>query len=78
MFLPATPEELRNLGWKKLDVILVTGDSYLDSPYVGVSVIGKALLAAGYRVGIIAQPDIASGRDIARLGEPGLFWGVTG
>ena len=78
MFLPATPEELRNLGWKNLDVILVTGDSYLDSPYVGVSVIGKALLAAGYRVGIIAQPDVASARDIARLGEPGLFWGVTG
>ena len=78
MFIPTTPEELLNLGWKKLDVILVTGDSYLDSPFVGVSVIGKCLLAAGYRVGIIAQPDVASGRDIARLGEPALFWGVTG
>ena len=78
MFLPATPEELRTLGWERLDVILVTGDSYLDSPYVGVSVIGQWLLKAGYRVGIIAQPDIASGADIARLGEPALFWGVTG
>ena len=78
MFIPTTPEELLNLGWKKLDVILVTGDSYLDSPFVGVSVVGKCLLAAGYRVGIIAQPDVASGRDIARLGEPALFWGVTG
>ena len=78
MFLPATPEELRHLGWDRLDVILVTGDAYLDSPYVGVSVIGKWLLRAGYRVGIIAQPDIASGADITRLGEPALFWGVTG
>ena len=78
MFLPATPEELAALGWESLDVILVTGDSYLDSPFVGVSVIGQWLLRAGYRVGIIAQPDPASGADITRLGEPALFWGVTG
>ncbi|HOO91114.1 MAG TPA: YgiQ family radical SAM protein, partial [Syntrophales bacterium] len=56
----------------------VTGDGYIDSPFVGVAVIGKILLDAGYRVGIIAQPDRASGDDIGRLGEPGLFWGVTG
>ena len=78
MFLPTTSEELRNLGWGKLDVILITGDSYVDSPFVGVSVIGQWLLKAGYRVGIIAQPDAVSGRDITRLGEPALFWGVTG
>ena len=78
MFLPTTPEELRDLGWSQLDVILITGDSYVDSPYVGASVIGQWLLRAGYRVGIIAQPDIASGRDITRLGEPALFWGLTG
>jgi uncharacterized radical SAM protein YgiQ len=78
VFLPATPEELAALGWESLDVILVTGDSYLDSPFVGVSVIGQWLLKAGYRVGIIAQPDPASGADITRLGEPALFWGVTG
>jgi uncharacterized radical SAM protein YgiQ len=77
MFLPATPEELRELGWDRLDVILVTGDSYLDSPFVGVSIIGQVLLKAGYRVGIIAQPDITTA-DITRLGEPALFWGVTG
>ena len=59
-------------------MILVTGDSYVDSPYVGVSVIGQWLLRAGYRVGIIAQPDVASTADITRLGEPALFWGVTG
>jgi uncharacterized radical SAM protein YgiQ len=78
LFIPATPEEVRNLGWRRLDAILITGDSYLDSPYVGVSVIGQRLLAAGYHVGIIPQPDIDSENDIARFGEPGLFWGVTG
>jgi len=78
MFLPTTPQELHKLGWPTLDVILVTGDSYVDSPYVGVSVIGKVLLNAGYRVGIIAQPDIHSDADVTRLGEPELFWGVTG
>ncbi|MCE5265482.1 MAG: YgiQ family radical SAM protein, partial [Deltaproteobacteria bacterium] len=78
MFIPATPEEVRALGWSRLDVILVTGDSYVDSPFVGVSVIGHRLLASGYRVGIIPQPDTASPADITRLGEPALFWGVTG
>lgn len=77
MFLPTTRRELEHLGWDALDVILVTGDSYIDSPLIGVAVIGKVLAAAGYRVGIIAQPDIESERDIARLGEPRLFWGVT-
>ena len=78
MFIPATPEEVRDLGWTRLDVILISGDSYLDSPFVGVSVIGQRLLAAGYRVGIIPQPDVGSKKDISRLGEPVLFWGVTG
>jgi uncharacterized radical SAM protein YgiQ len=78
MFIPTTKRELAQLGWDTLDVILVTGDSYVDSSFIGVSVVGHVLLAAGYRVGIIAQPDIHSGRDITRLGEPALFWGVTG
>ncbi len=77
MFLPTTQKELQSLGWKKLDVILVTGDAYIDSPHIGVAVIGKILLDAGFRVGIIAQPDITGDRDICRLGEPELFWGVT-
>lgn len=77
MFLPTTPDEIRRLGWTGLDVILVTGDGYIDSPFVGVAVVGKLLLRAGYRVGIIAQPELASSRDILRLGEPALFWGVT-
>ena len=78
MFLPTTLEEVRALGWAQLDVILVTGDTYIDSPFIGAAVIGKVLVAAGYRVGIIAQPDTGSTEDIARLGEPLLFWGVTG
>jgi len=78
MFLPTTRKEMKELGWNGLDIILITGDGYIDSPFIGVSVIGKILLNAGYRVGIIAQPDRTSGDDISRLGEPRLFWGVTG
>ena len=77
MFLPTTREEMQRLGWDALDVILVSGDSYIDSPYIGVAVIGKVLRNAGYRVGVIAQPDCTSVADIGRLGEPRLFWGVT-
>jgi uncharacterized radical SAM protein YgiQ len=77
MFLPTTKKELETLGWDRLDVILVSGDSYIDSPHIGISVIGHILSNAGYRVGIIAQPDINSPDDITRLGEPGLFWGVS-
>ena len=65
------------MGWDQLDVVLVTGDSYIDSPYIGAAVIGKVLMNAGHRVGIIAQPDVSTGLDIRRLGEPSLFWGVT-
>lgn len=77
MFLPTTHKEMVSLGWDSLDVILITGDSYIDSPYVGVSVIGKVLANQGYRVGIIAQPACDVLTDIGRLGEPNLFWGVT-
>ena len=77
MFLPTIRKELDQLGWQKLDVILITGDSYIDSPFMGVAVIGKVLLDAGYKVGVIAQPDIQSETDITRLGEPRLFWGVS-
>ncbi|NTV36751.1 MAG: YgiQ family radical SAM protein, partial [Anaerolineaceae bacterium] len=77
MFLPTTPEELTALNWKQLDIILISGDSYVDSPFNGAAVVGKVLSAAGFRVGIIAQPDMQSPADITRLGEPSLFWGVT-
>jgi len=78
MFLPTTRRELTQAGCSYLDIILVTGDSYIDSPFMGVAVIGKVLSHAGYRVGIIAQPDTNSNIDIGRLGEPRLFWGVSG
>jgi uncharacterized radical SAM protein YgiQ len=78
MFLPTTRQEMHNLGWDQLDIILVSGDSYIDSPYIGTAVISKWLAHHGYRVGVIAQPDIQSETDISRLGEPRLFWGVTG
>ena len=77
MFIPTTAQELADLGWHTLDVILVSGDTYIDSPYNGVALIGKQLLKAGYKVGIIAQPDINSPDDITRLGEPRLFWGIS-
>jgi len=77
MFLPTTAEEIKTLGWEKPDVILVTGDTYIDSPYIGVAVIGKYLLKHGFKTAIIAQPSTANGNDIKRLGEPRLFWGVT-
>ena len=78
LFLPTTPEELRQRGWDALDVILITGDSYIDSPYIGAAVIGRIQEQAGFRVGIIAQPAIDAPADVTRLGEPRLFWGVTG
>ena len=77
-FLPTTAEELNRDGIKQPDIILVSGDSYIDSPYIGVAVIGRVLEKAGFTVGIIAQPDISSPADITRLGEPLLFWGVSG
>ncbi len=78
MFLPTTRAEMKKRGWKKLDIILITSDAYIDSPYMGVAVIGKVLERAGFRVGVIGQPDITSDVDIKRLGEPKLFWGVSG
>ncbi|MFN2302965.1 MAG: YgiQ family radical SAM protein, partial [Anaerolineales bacterium] len=77
MFLPTTQNELKALGWEQLDIILVTGDAYIDSPFIGVAVIGKVLQKHGFKVGVIAQPDIHSDVDIIRLGEPRLFWGVS-
>lgn len=77
MFIPTTKEELAKLGWQQLDIILVSGDTYIDTPYNGVAIIGKVLIANGFKVGIIAQPDIHSAEEITRLGAPKLFWGVS-
>ncbi|MCW8820708.1 MAG: YgiQ family radical SAM protein [Sulfurovum sp.] len=77
-FLPTTREEMDGLGWKQCDVILVSGDAYIDSPFIGVATVGRMLEKLGYKVGIIGQPDINSDKDIKRLGEPRLYWGVSG
>jgi len=78
MFLPTTRAECRKRGWEQLDIILVSGDSYIDSPYMGTALIGKFLVSHGFRVGVIAQPDTQGPGDISRLGEPLLWWGVSG
>ena len=65
------------LGWDRADIILVSGDSYMDSPFMGIAVIGNVLAARGFRVAVIAQPHMDSDRDITRLGEPRLFWGIS-
>ena len=73
MFLPTTQDEIAALGWDSPDVILVSGDSYIDSPHIGIAVIGHVLAEAGYHVAVIAQPDVNGPDDITRLGEPKLF-----
>jgi len=77
-FLPTTKEEMNALGWDQCDVILVSGDAYIDSPFIGVAMVGRMLQRMGYKVGMIGQPDIESDVDIKRLGEPKLYWGVSG
>ena len=66
------------LGWDQCDVIIVTGDAYVDHPSFGMAIIGRVLEAQGFKVGIIAQPDWHSTKDFEALGEPRLFFGVTG
>lgn len=77
MFLPTTMEEVKKLGWDSLDIILISGDTYIDSSYNGSALIGKWLYKHGFKVGIISQPDINSDKDITRLGEPNLYWAVS-
>lgn len=77
MFLPTTIEEVKKLGWNYLDIILISGDTYIDSSYNGTALIGKWLYKHGFKVGVIAQPDINSDVDIKRLGEPKLYWAVS-
>jgi uncharacterized radical SAM protein YgiQ len=76
-FLPTSAEELAARGWADVDVLLVTGDAYVDHPSFGAAVIGRVLEAQGYRVGVVAQPEWRSAADVARLGRPRLFAGVT-
>ncbi len=76
-FLPMSRAEMDKLGWDSCDIILVTGDAYVDHPSFGMAVIGRTLEAQGFRVGIIAQPDWQSAEPFKVLGKPNLFWGVT-
>ena len=76
-FLPMSRAEMDKLGWDSCDIILVTGDAYVDHPSFGMAVIGRMLEAQGFRVGIIAQPDWQSADPFKVLGKPNLFWGVT-
>lgn len=77
-FLPTSKQEMDALGWDSCDIILVTGDAYIDHPSFGVALIGRLLEAHGFRVGILDQPDWRSPQPFLALGTPNLFWGVTG
>ena len=77
-FLPMSREEMDTLGWDSCDIIIVSGDAYVDHPSFGMAVIGRMLEAQGFRVGIIAQPDWTTAADFMKLGRPNLFFGVTG
>ncbi|ROZ78283.1 YgiQ family radical SAM protein [Ramlibacter sp. WS9] len=76
-FLPMSRKEMDELGWDSCDIIIVTGDAYVDHPSFGMAVIGRTLEAQGFRVGIIAQPDWQSADPFKALGRPNLFFGVT-
>jgi uncharacterized radical SAM protein YgiQ len=77
-FLPTSPAEMQALGWQQCDIIIVTGDAYVDHPSFGMAIIGRVLEARGFKVGLIAQPDWHGTREFAQLGAPRLFFGVTG
>lgn len=77
MFLPISRQEVEKLGWDYTDVILISGDAYIDSPFSGIAVIGKYLLKHGFRVAVISQPDIDCDKNITIFGEPRLFWGIS-
>ncbi len=76
-FLPMSRAEMEALGWDSCDIVLVTGDAYVDHPSFGMAIVGRVLEAHGFRVGIIAQPDWRSAEPFAALGRPNLFYGIT-
>src|SRR5471030_664482 len=76
-FLPMSRDEMDQLGWDSCDVIVVTGDAYVDHPSFGMAIVGRMLESQGFRVGIIAQPDWTRKDDFMKLGKPNLFFGVT-
>ena len=76
-FLPTTRAEMDALGWDSCDVILVTGDAYIDHPSFGMALVGRLLEAQGFRVGILTQPNWLSVDDFRSLGRPNLYFGIT-
>ncbi|HTH96450.1 MAG TPA: YgiQ family radical SAM protein [Stellaceae bacterium] len=76
-FLPMSRAEMEALGWDSCDIVLVTGDAYVDHPSFGMAIIGRLLEAQGFRVGIIAQPDWQDAEPVKALGKPNLFFGIT-
>ena len=76
-FLPMSRAEMDTLGWDSCDIIIVTGDAYVDHPSFGMAVIGRMLENQGFRVGIIAQPEWRDASAFKALGKPNLFFGVT-
>ncbi|WP_288841546.1 YgiQ family radical SAM protein [uncultured Deefgea sp.] len=76
-FLPMSRKEMDALGWDECDIILVTGDAYIDHPSFGMALLGRLLEAQGFRVGIIGQPDWTSAEAFKQLGKPRLYFGVT-
>ncbi len=75
--LPMSRAEMDALGWDSCDIILVTGDAYIDHPSFGMALVGRLLEAQGFRVGIIAQPDWQSAEPFKKLGKPNLYFGIT-
>ena len=76
-WLPMSRAEMDQLGWDSCDIIIITGDAYIDHPSFGMAVIGRVLEAQGYRVGIISQPDWRDAESFRALGKPNLYFGVT-
>ena len=76
-FLPMTMKEARDRGWDELDVVFITGDAYIDHPSFAMAILGRTLEAAGFRVGIVSQPDWHSCNDWRRFGRPRLFFGIS-
>ena len=76
-FLPVSREEMDLLGWDSCDIVLVTGDAYIDHPSFGIALIGRLLESHGYRVAVLAQPRFNSAEDFKKFPEPRLFCGIT-
>ena len=78
MYLPTSRDEMNDLGWEQADIILFSGDAYVDHPSFGAAVIGRVLQKAGYKVAIVPQPNWRDDlRDFKKLGKPRLFFGVS-